>query len=444
MGKLLQLALHPVEMKAALKLKFCRTPLFSIYDQSTSPYLLHCFELLNLTSRSFAAVIRELHPELRNCVTLFYLILRALDTIEDDMSIEHDLKIDLLRHFHEKLLLTKWSFDGNAPDVKDRAVLTDFESILIEFHKLKPEYQEVIKEITEKMGNGMADYILDENYNLNGLQTVHDYDVYCHYVAGLVGDGLTRLIVIAKFANESLYSNEQLYESMGLFLQKTNIIRDYNEDLVDGRSFWPKEIWSQYAPQLKDFMKPENEQLGLDCINHLVLNALSHVIDVLTYLASIHEQSTFQFCAIPQVMAIATLALVFNNREVLHGNVKIRKGTTCYLILKSRTLRGCVEIFDYYLRDIKSKLAVQDPNFLKLNIQISKIEQFMEEMYQDKLPPNVKPNETPIFLKVKERSRYDDELVPTQQEEEYKFNMVLSIILSVLLGFYYIYTLHRA
>ncbi|CAI6718342.1 ANL_collapsed_G0025130.mRNA.1.CDS.1 [Saccharomyces cerevisiae] len=68
----------------------------------------------------------------------------------------------------------------------------------------------------------------------------------------------------------------------------------------------------------------------------------------------------------------------------------------------------------------------------------------MEEMYQDKLPPNVKPNETPIFLKVKERSRYDDELVPTQQEEEYKFNMVLSIILSVLLGFYYIYTLHRA
>lgn len=294
------------------------------------------------------------------------------------------------------------------------------------------------------MGNGMADYILDENYNLNGLQTVHDYDVYCHYVAGLVGDGLTRLIVIAKFANESLYSNEQLYESMGLFLQKTNIIRDYNEDLVDGRSFWPKEIWSQYAPQLKDFMKPENEQLGLDCINHLVLNALSHVIDVLTYLASIHEQSTFQFCAIPQVMAIATLALVFNNREVLHGNVKIRKGTTCYLILKSRTLRGCVEIFDYYLRDIKSKLAVQDPNFLKLNIQISKIEQFMEEMYQDKLPPNVKPNETPIFLKVKERSRYDDELVPTQQEEEYKFNMVLSIILSVLLGFYYIYTLHRA
>ena len=54
-------------------------------------------------------------------------------------------------------------------------------------------------------------------------------------------------------------------------------------------------------------MKPEKEQLGLDCINHLVLNALSHVIDVLTYLASIHEQSTFQFCAIPQAVSYTHL-----------------------------------------------------------------------------------------------------------------------------------------
>jgi len=30
---------------------------------------------------------------------------------------------------------------------------------------------------------------------------------------------------------------------MGLFLQKTNIIRDYLEDLDSGRTFWPDEIW---------------------------------------------------------------------------------------------------------------------------------------------------------------------------------------------------------
>ena len=30
---------------------------------------------------------------------------------------------------------------------------------------------------------------------------------------------------------------------MGLFLQKTNIIRDYLEDLEGGRTFWPDEVW---------------------------------------------------------------------------------------------------------------------------------------------------------------------------------------------------------
>ena len=34
----------------------------------------------------------------------------------------------------------------------------------------------------------------------------------------------------------------RLSNSMGLFLQKTNIIRDYLEDSLDGREFWPREV----------------------------------------------------------------------------------------------------------------------------------------------------------------------------------------------------------
>ena len=63
--------------------------------------MVRCYELLNLTSRSFAAVIEELHPELR--VMIFYLVLRALDTIEDDMTIKSSIKIPLLREFDTKL-----------------------------------------------------------------------------------------------------------------------------------------------------------------------------------------------------------------------------------------------------------------------------------------------------------------------------------------------------
>jgi phytoene/squalene synthetase len=45
-------------------------------------------------------------------VCLFYLVLRGLDTIEDDMSIDIDLKESLLRHLHEKLNQPGWTFDG--------------------------------------------------------------------------------------------------------------------------------------------------------------------------------------------------------------------------------------------------------------------------------------------------------------------------------------------
>ena len=156
--------------------------------------MVRCYELLNLTSRSFAAVIEELHPELRDAVMIFYLVLRALDTIEDDMTIKSSIKIPLLREFDTKLNTKNWTFDGNGPNEKDRTVLVEFDKILNVYHRLKPQYQDIIKSITFKMGNGMADYILDEEFNVNGVATIEDYNLYCHYVAGLVGEGLTNLL----------------------------------------------------------------------------------------------------------------------------------------------------------------------------------------------------------------------------------------------------------
>ena len=39
---------------------------------------------------------------------------------------------------------------------------------------------------------------------------------------------------------------------MGAFLQVTNITRDYIEDVVDGRTFWPRDIWSKHVAELSD------------------------------------------------------------------------------------------------------------------------------------------------------------------------------------------------
>ncbi len=55
-----------------------------------------------LRACSFAIVIQQLPPQLRDAVCVFYLVLRALDTVEDDMAVAQEIKIPLLRAFHEK------------------------------------------------------------------------------------------------------------------------------------------------------------------------------------------------------------------------------------------------------------------------------------------------------------------------------------------------------
>jgi len=88
-----------------------------------------------------------------------------------------------------------------------------------------PPPQEVIADITKRMGAGMAEFIPKE------VKTVDEYDKYCYYVAGLVGVGLSKLFAVSELESEDFMdlAEGQLSDSMGKFLQKTNIIRDYLE-----------------------------------------------------------------------------------------------------------------------------------------------------------------------------------------------------------------------
>ena len=342
-------------------------------ESKESPALKRCFVYLDLTSRSFSAVIKELHPELLVPITIFYLILRGMDTIEDDMTISASEKEPLLRTFHTITTQEGWTFDGNGPDEKDRALLVDFKVVIEEFNKLKPAYRAIILDITEKMGNGMADYANNAEFN-SGVKTVQEYNLYCHYVAGLVGEGLTRLFVESGLANPILLDRPHLHESMGQFLQKTNIIRDIREDWDDKRRFWPQEIWSKHVDSFGHLFEEKYEEAALNCSSEMVLNALEHAPECLFYLAGIKDQSVFNFAAIPQAMAIASLELVFRNPEIYKRNVKIPKGQACRLMIdSSQNLKPVCDIFRMYLKKIQKKNTPKDPNFIKISVACGKV-----------------------------------------------------------------------
>ncbi|KAJ6661217.1 hypothetical protein lerEdw1_015354 [Lerista edwardsae] len=339
-------------------------PVLFLQD-SLSDGLRVCYKYLNETSRSFAVVIQALDEELRHAVCIFYLVLRALDTVEDDMTISLERKVPMLQNFHSYLYQPDWKFTGSKE--KDKQVLEDFPTISLEFRKLAKAYRDVIADICHKMGNGMAEFLEKK------VDSEKEWDKYCHYVAGLVGIGLSRLFAASELEDPVVGQDTELANSMGLFLQKTNIIRDYLEDQMEGREFWPKEVWSKYAKKLSDLANPENIDKAVQCMNELITNALHHVPDVLMYLSRLKNQSVFNFCAIPQVMAIATLAACYNNQQVFRGVVKIRKGQAVTLMMDATNMQAVKAIMYQYIEEIYQKIPSTDPSSNKTQQIVSSV-----------------------------------------------------------------------
>uniref|UniRef100_A0ACB8G9C6 Farnesyl-diphosphate farnesyltransferase n=1 Tax=Sphaerodactylus townsendi TaxID=933632 RepID=A0ACB8G9C6_9SAUR len=226
-SRLLQPPLPPSSPPRFLAAQPHSPPLLFLQN-SLSDGLRTCFRYLNQTSRSFAAVIQALDGELRNAVCIFYLVLRALDTVEDDMTISLEMKVPMLQNFHSYLYQPDWKFMESKE--KDRQVLEDFPT------RRSIRMSLPASAIQDWASFGMAEFLEKK------VDSKQDWDRYCHYVAGLVGIGLSQLFSASTLEDPIVGQDTELANSMGLFLQKTNIIRDYLEDQLEDREFWPREI----------------------------------------------------------------------------------------------------------------------------------------------------------------------------------------------------------
>jgi len=417
-----------------------------------------CDAMLGKVSRSFAAVIRQLPPDLVLDCLVFYLVLRALDTIEDDMtafaSVEQ--KLFWMKHFYDGALHNdKWKMQGvgegdealllenffrvypckgtvcnrgeaqklhhackgvcvlqtgrrSPPHCSLRAAsvramllqaetprptqiaftrrfsLSPRRSSLVPYlvgvsvacgcarafafcqvskvyQALPAHSQAVISDINQRMGAGMGRFVAKDLGQ--GTESQAEYDLYCHFVAGLVGEGLSRLFVATGHEKTVVATDLKTSNAMGLFLQKTNIIRDYLEDYVDGRAWWPQSTWRKHAAtgDLGEFTKPEAKAAALRCLNEMVTDALALIPECLAYLRRLENPNVFRFCAIPQVMAIATLDKCFNNHDVFTGVVKVRKGLAVAMIADSGTLAGVEAWFRRFASSIKARVDPTDP-----------------------------------------------------------------------------------
>ena len=99
----------------------------------------YCDDMLGKVSRSFAAVIRQLPKGLCIDILIFYLALRALDTIEDDMTAfkgKEDVKVKHLNDFHKTALCTEgWTMEG-VGEGDERELLENYDRCVNVYKKL--------------------------------------------------------------------------------------------------------------------------------------------------------------------------------------------------------------------------------------------------------------------------------------------------------------------
>jgi farnesyl-diphosphate farnesyltransferase len=297
-------------------------------------------------------------------ICIFYLVLRGLDTIEDDMSILKDKKKEMLLSFYNDIENDNFTLDcGDKPEYKN--LMKNFNKVIKCYKKLHPKYQVIIKDITKQMAHGMSEFIEKKE-----LQTTEEYDLYCHYVAGLVGIGLSEIFTKSGNELKDLTQYKELSNIMGTFLQKTNIIRDLKEDIEESRIWWPINILKNYVNSPEDLLKEENEKKALECLNDLIINAMKHIPQCIEYLSIVYDPKHFRFCEIPQVVAIQTLSTLFNNKNVFKQTEKLNKIILARIFMEVNDLESVLNFYIDAIEKIENKIQNNKHDIIsKINLQ---------------------------------------------------------------------------
>lgn len=212
---------------------------------------------LGEVSRSFALVVPLLEAPLRQYLATAYLLCRVVDNIEDCLGTA-EWKRERFTEFTELLnepqnarrVLAHWeqlAWEGLTPD-EARMMGTSQGLALWEiFAQLPSETQRSIRRWAAEMAQGMNQInapaespFIVERRGIRVLSAKADYDEYCYYVAGTVGQMVTELVdEHYMLSARTAHALQARAEACGRGLQKTNIVKDFREDLERGMCYLP-------------------------------------------------------------------------------------------------------------------------------------------------------------------------------------------------------------
>ncbi|KAK1556509.1 hypothetical protein Q3G72_006178 [Acer saccharum] len=178
----------------------------------------------------------------------------------------------------------------------------------------------------------------------NAVETIDDYDEYCHHVAGLFEICLSKLFDASGKPQDPALEN--LSNSLLMLFQ--------------------------------DFKYEENSVKAVQCLNEMVTDALKHAGDCLNHMSALKDNAALQLSAMCSVAGFGTLALCYNNIQVFKAGVKLRAGLVAKIVDRTRTMSDVYNAFFEFASLMKSKVDMHDTNYNATMKTLSRLNEIQE------------------------------------------------------------------
>ena len=171
----------------------------------------------NRVARTFSLACRLLPRPLREDVYLLYLVFRSLDDLVDEARPDAAERV---------AAVDAWARGEDAPATREVAILEE----LALRHPLPRA--------------ALADFCEGMRWDLErrSFATEAELDAYCYRVAGTVG-----IVMAAVLGTTDDARARPAAAALGMAMQRTNILRDLDEDGEAGRSYLAREILDRFG-----------------------------------------------------------------------------------------------------------------------------------------------------------------------------------------------------
>lgn len=322
----------------------------------TSDQLAYLDAQMNKVSRSFALVAPAVEAPLNNYLATAYLICRVTDNIEDctrpyPWQKERFIEFDTLLQNPTAApdVLAQWeqeAWPGLSNDEARIMTVADGLPLWQIYAQIPEASQSAIARWALEMAHGMEKILNPAENNMfvsrQGVQlptTEAGYDLYCYYVAGTVGHMITDLAILHYDLPEDVAARlDKNSQSSGRALQKTNIVKDFAEDLKRDVCYLPDEWLREvdYQPLSLRGASPDWKHMVLANVLNELEDSVNYILD-LPYTAVGYRQASL-LMLLPAYQTLLQAAQNHSSLFTSDHNVKISRQTMAQCLTDAEAL----------------------------------------------------------------------------------------------------------